>query len=278
MTNYVDGKVVVITGAGGGFGRRVAELTAALGAKVVGIDISAEGLETSARTIRAEGGTFEPYVGDVTDMHQVGAAAAHAVDRFGCVDVLVNNAGIMPLAFYVDHQSAWQAWDKCIDINIKGVLHGIAAVYDQMISQGRGHVVNVSSISGNFPLEGSAVYGATKAAVNVLSESLRIEAQGKIKVTVVRPTWVPGTGLGDSVINPESGVGITGNRTAHFVERVHQLIEGTLPDELTDENNPRYWAINPTQLAENIVYAINQPWGVSISDITVRASGENFVI
>lgn len=152
MTNYVDGKVVVITGAGGGFGRRVAELTAALGAKVVGIDISAEGLETSARTIRAEGGTFEPYVGDVTDRHQVGAAAAHAVDRFGCVDVLVNNAGIMPLAFYADHQSAWQAWDKCIDINIKGVLHDIAAVYDQMISQGRGHVVNVSSISGNFPL------------------------------------------------------------------------------------------------------------------------------
>lgn len=278
MTNHVDGKVIIITGAGGGFGREVAGLTAELGAKVVGVDVSAEGLEATASAIRAKGGTFEPYVADVTDKQQVDAATRHAVDKFGCIDVLVNNAGIMPLAFYADHKAALPAWDKCIDINFKGVLHGITAVYDQMINQGRGHIINLSSIYGNFPTEGSAVYGATKAAVNVLSESLRIEAQGKIKVTVVKPTGVPATGLSATMVNPESFVGITGNHTAQFIEVVQQFAEGTPPEDLTDENSPRYWTINPTQLAESIVYAINQPWGVSIADITVRATGEHYVL
>ena len=100
---------------------------------------------------------------------------------------MVNNAGVMPLAFYADHADAGAAWERCIDINIKGVLNGIVAVYDQMIAQGRGHIVNLSSIYGNFPVAGAGVYGASKAAVNFLSEALRVEAQGRIKVTVVKP-------------------------------------------------------------------------------------------
>ncbi len=100
---------------------------------------------------------------------------------------MINNAGIMPLAFFSDHAEAHAAWLRCIDINIKGVLNGQVAAYDTMIEQGRGHIVNVSSIYGNFPVTGAAVYGATKAAVNFLSESLRVEArlQGTQGETVV---------------------------------------------------------------------------------------------
>ena len=100
----------------------------------------------------------------------------------------MNNAGIMPLALYADHEGWADAWDRCIDINLKGVLHGISCVHDQMKRQGRGHVVNVSSIFGNSPVAGAGVYGATKAAVNFLSESLRQESQGRIKVTTIRQT------------------------------------------------------------------------------------------
>src|SRR5580700_10816710 len=104
--------------------------------------------------------------------------AALAVETYSAIDVLVNNAGIMPLAFFADHSAASEAWDRCIDVNLKGVLHGISAVYDQMIAQGRGHVVNISSIYGNAGVEGAGVYSATKAAVTALSDSLRVEAAG----------------------------------------------------------------------------------------------------
>ena len=146
-----------------------------------------------------------------------------AVDRWGGVDVLVNNAGVMPLAFFSDHAAAAESWDRAIDINLKGVLNGICAVYDQMIRQGRGHVVNISSIYGNAGTAGSGVYSATKAAVRVLSESLRVEAQGKIKVTVVRPTGIMGTGLAAGIVNPQALVGLTGQHTERFAERVQRL-------------------------------------------------------
>ena len=148
---------------------------------------------------------------DVTRRADLDDVVRIAIDRYGTVDVLVNNAGVMPLAFFSDHAAAVEAWDRAIDINVKGVLNGICAVYDQMIRQGRGHVVNISSIYGNAGTAGSGVYSATKAAVRVLSDSLRVEAQGKIKVTVVRPTGVMGTGLGGGVVNPKRSSGSPGS-------------------------------------------------------------------
>ncbi len=276
--NYLDGKVIVITGAGSGFGRLVAEMTAARGARVVAADIDEVAVRDVVEGIVATGGAATHRRADVTLRSEINELAAFAVDTFGALDVMVNNAGVMPLAFFSDHALAADAWDRCIDINFRGVLNGITAVYDQMITQGRGQIVNISSIYGNFPNAGAAVYGATKAAVNVLSDALRMESQGKIKVTTVRPTGVPGTGLGAGVLNLDALVGILGANTASYMDSIVAHMSGTLPDALADVDRVTYWTISPEQLAEQVVYVIDQPWGVSISDITVRASGEEFIL
>ncbi|MDA3642478.1 SDR family oxidoreductase [Saccharopolyspora indica] len=277
MSQHLAGKVVVVTGAGSGFGRLIAEKCAAGGAKVVGIDVDAENLGQVFDGIRAAGFACTAQVADVADLAQVKAAARHAIETFGAIDVLVNNAGVMPLAYFADHERAWEKWHRAIDINVKGVVNGISAVYDQMIEQGRGQVVNISSIYGNAGTEGSGVYSATKAAVTVLSDSLRIEAKGKIKVTTVKPTGIFGTNLGDSVVNENAIVGLVGQRAAQFAENVTHFTNGTLPPESTDVNSAKYWLITPEDLAGAVVHVIDQPWGISISDVTVRASGEDYV-
>ena len=278
MADHVDGKVIVITGAGGGFGRLVAQKTAARGARVVASDVDAAGLEETTVQIAATGGTAAGVVADVCDREAMAALASDALERFGRIDVMVNNAGTMPLAFYADHAEAAAAWDRCIDINIKGVLHGIVAVHDAMLAQGRGHIVNLSSIYGNQPVAGAAVYGATKAAVNFLSESLRQESQGRIKVTTIRPTGVPGTGLGAGVLNPAALGGILGANGPAFMERMGTLLGEDAPKEWSDPDDIGYFALDPELLADQIVFAIDQPWGVSISDLTVRASGDSYII
>jgi len=227
---HLAGRVVVVTGAGGGFGRLIVEMAAARGARV------------------------------------------------GAIDVMVNNAGVMPLAFFADHAQAAEAWDRCIDINFKGVLHGICAVHDQMLAQGRGHVVNISSIYSRAGTAGSGVYSATKAAVAVLSDSLRVESQGKVKVTIVRPTGVLGTGLSAGVVNPAAAVGIVGQNEARYIEKVMAYLGGTLDGPAADIDETAYWAITPEDIAAEVVHAIDQPWGVTIGDVTIRATGEDYVI
>ena len=278
MVDHISGKVIMITGAAGGFGRLVAEKTLARGAQVVAVDVDAAGLAEFQRGVSDGPGGVETVVADVRDREQMAAAASTAVDVFGQIDVLVNNAGIMPLAFFADHAAAAEAWERCIDINFKGVVNGIAAVHDTMIRQGRGHIVNLSSIYGNYPVAGAAIYGATKAAVNVLSESLRQESQGRIKVTTIRPTGVPATGLGAGVINPAAIGGILGAQESVFMEKMVQVLAGEDGGEASDPDSIAYFSLSPDQLADQIVYAIDQPWGVSISDLTVRASGDLYMI
>jgi NADP-dependent 3-hydroxy acid dehydrogenase YdfG len=274
---YVKEKVIIVTGAASGFGRLISEKCAAGGAKVVGVDVNVEGLNEVFEGIRAAGFEGTAHVADVTDMAQVQAAGQHAVDTYGRVDVIVNNAGVMPLAFFADHERAWEKWHKAIDINIKGVVNGISAVYDTMIKQGRGQVVNISSIYGNAGTEGSGVYSATKAAVDVISDSLRVETQGKIKVTTVKPTGVLGTNLASGVVNEAAIIGITGQKGAQFFENAGNLLSGALRPEQTDVDSVEYWLITPDDLANAVVHVIDQPWGINISDVTVRASGENYV-
>lgn len=278
MSNHLADRVIVITGAGGGFGRLVSEMAAAKGAKVVGADIDATSLETVFNALSAQGHEVACKPTDVTSASAMHALAAFAVERFGRIDVLVNNAGTMPLAFFADHVKASDAWSRAIDINLKGVINGIAAVHDQMVAQGRGHVVNVSSTYGNYATEGSGVYSATKAAVNVLSESLRVESQGKIKVSTVRPTGVMKTGLGATLINPRATVGMVGHHKASVAANVAKYFANDLTSDQTDPDNIAFWTLDPEHVAAALLYVIDQPWGVSISDITVRASGEEYLL
>jgi NADP-dependent 3-hydroxy acid dehydrogenase YdfG len=278
MTDHVAGKSIVITGAGGGFGRLVAHKVAARGARVTLGDIDQAAAEAVAADIRAQGGQAQACATDVRDLSQVKALVAAALAQFGAVDVMLNNAGIMPLAFIADHDAAYAAWDRCIDINIKGVLNGMVAAHDAMMAAGRGHIINVSSIYGNFPVTGAAVYGASKAAVNFLSESLRVESRGKIKVTIVKPTGVPATGLGSTVINQAASVGILGQNTPEFLDMVSQMQAGTFPADRLNPDNIDYASLAPEHIADAIVHAIDQPWGVSIGDITVRAAGDHFIL
>jgi len=278
VKNHLEDKVIVITGAGGGFGRLVAEMACERGAKVVGADINDEQLAVVFDGLSKAGKSAAHLRADVTDLEQIKAVADFAVATFGRIDVMVNNAGVMPLSFFADHEVASKAWDTAIDINIKGVLNGIAAVHDQMIAQGRGHIVNISSIYGNFATAGAGVYTATKGAVNALSESLRVESQGKIKVSVVRPSGVPRTGLGGSVVNPAGVVGIFGQHEPSATANLMKYLSDELPTEQTDVDSPQLWSLEPEHIAENIIYVMNQPWGVSISDITIRATGEEYVL
>lgn len=277
MSKHLAGKVVVVTGAGSGFGRLISEKCAAGGSKVVCVDVHADNLDAVVTGIHAAGGQALAQVADVTDLDQLKAAAGQAVNTFGAIDVLVNNAGIMPLAYFADHEKAWQRWHQAIDINIKGVVNGIAAVYDQMIAQGRGQVVNISSIYGNGGIEGAGVYSATKAAVTALSDALRVETQGRIKVTTVKPTGVFGTNLASGIVNQTAIVALAGQKGAQFAENLANLMSGSLRPEQTDVDSVQYWLITPDDLADAVVHVIDQPWGISISDVTVRASGENYI-
>jgi NADP-dependent 3-hydroxy acid dehydrogenase YdfG len=278
MTNHVAGKSIVITGAGSGFGRLTAKKAAALGGRVTCVDVNAAAAEATAAEIKADGGEAQSAAADVVHIDEVRAAAKAAVAAYGAIDVMVNNAGIMPLAFIADHEKALGAWSRCIDINFKGVMNGTVAVYDQMIAQGRGQVVNLSSIFGNRPAAGGAVYGATKAAVDYFSHALRQESRGKIKVTVVKPSGVSSTGLGGTVVNGQASVGILGQNMGAFFDALGQMHKGEAPPEWTDRNAIDYMTLDPEAIADAIIHAIDQPWGVNISDITVRATGDHYLL
>lgn len=278
MTTHLQNKSVIITGAGGGFGSLVSQKAAALDARVTCADISLEAAEAVAAGIREQGGQAQAVMADVTNEEHMHALAEKAVEAYGSIDVMINNAGVMPLAFISDHKDALQPWHQCIDVNFKGVVNGTVAVYDQMMRQGKGHVVNLSSIYGNHPVVGSAVYGATKAAVNYFSESLRVEARGKIKVTIVKPTAVLTTGLAAGVVNPEACLGAVGQNMVEFSGLIQQFIEGKISPEAVDTNGIECAIMNAEPIADAIIYAIDQPWGVSIGDVTVRASGDHYVI
>jgi NADP-dependent 3-hydroxy acid dehydrogenase YdfG len=278
MSEHIAGKAIVITGAGGGFGRLVARKAGARGARVTCGDINEVAARETVQSILAAGGQAQALSADVTRLEDLVALVQASVTAFGGVDVMVNNAGVMPLAFFSDHAAAHAAWTRCIDINIKGVLNGMVAAYDPMIAAGRGQIVNVSSIYGNFPVAGAAVYGASKAAVNFLSESFRLETRGKIKVTTVKPTGVPATGLGASVINRDAVVGILGANMPAFQQMVGAMTDGSLPAAALDPEEMDYVSLAPEHIADAILHAIDQPWGVSIGEITIRAAGDHFIL
>jgi NADP-dependent 3-hydroxy acid dehydrogenase YdfG len=184
--NTIAGKVVVITGASSGRGEATARHLAALGARVVLGARRADRIEALASEITENGGEALAVPTDVTDRDQVKWLVDAAVETYGRVDVLLNNAGVMPLSplerLNVDE------WDRMIDVNLKGVLYGIAAALPHMKEQESGHIINTSSLAGHKVFHGSTVYSATKTGVRVLSEGLRQEVTPyNIRTTVLSP-------------------------------------------------------------------------------------------
>ncbi len=244
--NGIEGKVVLITGASSGIGEATARLLAERGAKVMLGARRVERLEKLAAELRDAGGTAEYRKLDVTDSEDMEAFVHAAVEKLGRVDVIVNNAGVMPLSNLEERKL--NEWNRMIDVNIRGVLHGIAAGLPVMRSQGGGQFVNVASIGAYEVTPTASVYCATKYAVRAISEGLRMETEREIRVTLVSP-------------------GVT---------------ESELADTISDEHaraamqEYRRIALPSKAIAEAIAYAISQPEGVDVNELTVRpARGNN---
>jgi NADP-dependent 3-hydroxy acid dehydrogenase YdfG len=238
--NGIEGKVIAITGASSGIGEATARLLAARGAQVMLGARRADRLQALAADIARSGGAVRWQALDVTRRAGMQAFVDAAHGWHGRLDVLVNNAGVMPLsplaALKVDE------WDRMIDVNIRGVLHGIAAALPHMAAQRRGQIINLSSIGGHAVSPTAAVYCATKFAVGAISEGLRQEAGADLRVTVISP-GVTESELAESISDS------TARATMREFRRV---------------------AIPADAVARAIAYAVEQPDDVDVSEIIVR--------
>ena len=240
----IQGKVVAITGASSGIGEAAARELAARGATVLVGARRTDRLETLVADLRKQGATAEFLALDVTNRDSVQDFVRFATERFGKLDAIVNNAGVMPLspleALKVDE------WEQMVDVNIKGVLYGIAAALPVFKKQGYGHVINTSSIAAYRAIPTGAVYCATKAAVNFITEGLRQE-NNYIRTTIISP----------GVTESELAHTITHDATAKFIDEYRK---NSIPADA---------------IARAIAYAIEQPDGVDVNEIVVRPTAAN---
>jgi NADP-dependent 3-hydroxy acid dehydrogenase YdfG len=247
-TPNIADKVVVITGASSGIGESAAKLLARYGARVVLGARRMDRIEAVVKEISAAGGEAVGFAVDVTKRAEVEALIQGAIDSFGRVDVIVNDAGIMPIAPM--EALKVEEWDRIIDVNIKGLLYGVAAVLPIMKKQKQGHIINMASVFGiKVFAPGATVYCATKAAVRALTEGLRMELHSQnIRCTIVSPGAVA-TEL------PESS-----------------------SEEATRKNLREFYkmAIPADAIARAIAYAIEQPAEVEIDEIVIRPTAQDF--
>ena len=278
MENYVQNKVVAITGAGSGFGRKVALKVARMGGYPVVSDVNEDRIKETVAMIEAEGYKAVGLVCDVRKLEDCRALVDAAVNAYGRVDIYLSNAGIMPSANWSEHEMALEAWDRCIDINLRGTMYSIVAAYDQMMKQGQGHFLAVSSIAGNAGYIGGGVYSATKIGVRYLVRSLRQEAHGVIKTSIINPTGVPDTDLLSTVISDDSDLQIYGTHREEFLALDEAMRNGTADPAYSDKNNIKYLNLDSDSLTDNIIHCMNQPWGVDIDEITVRSSNDLYIV
>jgi NADP-dependent 3-hydroxy acid dehydrogenase YdfG len=240
----VENKVVIITGASSGIGEATAKLLAKQGARLVLAARREDRLQTLQKEIEELGGKAVYQVTDVTDSAQVEELAKLAQDTFGSVDVLVNNAGLMPLSKL--NKNKQDEWNTMVDVNIKGVLYGIGAVLPYMRKQQRGHIINISSIAGHDVMPSSAVYSGTKFAVRAITEGLRKEesVENNIRATIISPGAVD-TELKDHITDEEIKQGI-----------------GDLK------------AMDADAIARAISYAVNEPDDVAVNEILIRPTAQ----
>ena len=249
-TSNITDQVVVITGASSGIGESTAKFLARHGARVVLGARRKDRIDAVVKEISAEGGKAVGFAVDVTKRPEVEALIKGAVDSFGRVDVMVNDAGIMPIAPMAALKV--EEWDRMIDVNIKGLLYGVAAVLPFMQKQKQGHIINMASVFGiKVFAPGGTVYCATKAAVRALTEGLRMELHSQnIRCTMISPGAVA-TDL------PESS-----------------------SEEATRKNLREFYktvrAIPADSIARAVAYAIEQPAEVEIDDIVIRPTAQDF--
>ena len=247
MSNGIQGKVVIITGASSGLGEATARHLAKLGAKVVLGARRQERMDVIVQEIKATGGEASAYTVDVTRREDLTALVENAIKDFGKVDVMVNNAGFMAIAPISELRV--DEWDRMIDINVKGVLYGIAAALPKFEAQGFGHFINISSVAGIKVFSpGGSVYSGTKHAVRAISDGLRHEVGGKIRTTTIEP------GAVDSELKFGSG---------------HQPSAEVLTEFYKQ-------AIPAESVARAIAYAIEQPGDVDINEIVLRPTSQDF--
>jgi NADP-dependent 3-hydroxy acid dehydrogenase YdfG len=244
MTQNIENKVVVITGASSGLGEATARHLAAQGAKLVLAARREDQLQALAEELKL--GVGAAVATDVTDAAQVKALVDGAVAAHGRVDVILNNAGLMPHSPL--ERLRIDDWDRMIDVNLKGVLYGIAAALPHMTRQKSGHIINVSSVAAYKVRPGSAVYAATKAAVRMLSEGLRQEVKPyNIRTTIISPGAVQSE-LPQSISEPDIASGV-----ADFYEK---------------------YAIPADSFARMVAFAISQPDDVDINEILFRPTAQ----
>lgn len=237
-------KKVWITGASSGIGEATAKLLASEGAHVVLSARRQEKLEALAETITASGGSCEIAVVDVSDRAGMEAAGRQLAEKGG-IDILINNAGTMPISPILSGRV--DEWDRMIDVNIKGVLYAINAVYPGMAERKDGHIVNISSVAARLTYQSAGVYGGTKHAVRAISDTLRKEAiRFGVRVTDIQPGSVD-TELPDSI--------------------AHEKIRSAVKDNMYAEESP---ILKPEDIANGIMYAISQPAYVDVSELLIR--------
>ncbi len=241
----VKGKVVAITGASSGIGEAAGRLLAAAGAKVVLGARRADRLETIANDISTSKGEVDVQALDVTKREDLALFVKKAQDRFGRLDVLIGNAGVMPLSPLEDLRV--DEWDRMIDVNIKGVLYGIAVALPVFRKQGSGHFITVSSVAGHRIAPTGAVYSGTKFAVRAISEGLRQEVGDKIRVTIISPGAVESE-LAETISNPE------------VKKRIVDYRKMAIPAEA---------------IASAMAYAIGQPANVDVNEILIRPTAQS---
>ena len=242
MSHNIEGKVVVITGASSGLGEATAQLLSAQGASVVLGARRIDRLRVLADELSRRGGKALAVPTDVIQCDQVKRLVDAAVQTYGRIDVMINNAGLMPQALL--ERLKIDEWNRMIDVNIKGVLYGIAAALPHMKQQKAGHFINVSSVAGHRVGPGFAVYAATKYAVRALSEGLRQEVKPyNIRTTVISPGAVA-TELPNSVTDPQAA------------ERIRKFYaEVAIPAE---------------SFARAVAFAMSQPEEVDVNEILCR--------
>ena len=233
-------KVVIITGASSGLGEATARRLAKSGAKLMLAARREDRLQELVAEIQQDGGTAKYQVTDVSDRSQVEALAQGTQQAYGRIDVLVNNAGIMPLSPLAEIKV--DEWEKMVDVNIKGVLYGVAAVMPIMLQQESGQIINLSSVAGHKVFATGTVYCATKFAVKAISEGIRLESDGKIRSTNISP----------GAVATELANTISHDATADMAEQLYGI------------------AIDPDAIARAITYAIEQPGDVDVNEMIIR--------